>query len=89
MFQVEWLRSAVDELARIWLDSDGTARQILTRAAHEIDERFRTDAQNEGESRANGRRITFIPPLAVTFRIERDGRTVTVIEIRLFRPRPS
>ena len=38
-------------------------------------------------SRSKQRRITFAPPLAVTFRIEDDGKTVSVLRIRLFRRR--
>jgi hypothetical protein len=87
MFRVEWLQSPIDELARLWIGADSALRQALTAACHEIDQRLRDDPLNESESRPNGRRITFVPPLAVTFRIERDGRTVTVVEIRLFRRR--
>jgi hypothetical protein len=89
MFQVEWLQSALDELAHLWIAADAVLRQALTAATHEIDQRLADDPQAEGESRAVGRRLTFVPPLAVTFRVEADGRTVTVIEIRLYRRRSS
>jgi hypothetical protein len=85
MFRVEWLQSALDELARIWNQADSALRQGLTAASHDIDLRLQSSPFNEGESRSGGRRITFIPPLAVTFRIETDGKTITVVEIRLFR----
>ena len=88
MFQVEWLQSVLDELARLWNQADSDVRQALTAACHEIDQRLERDPAREGESRAAGRRLTFVPPLAVTFRIEADGRTVTVLDIRLFRRRP-
>jgi hypothetical protein len=87
MFQTEWLQSALEELARLWTQADSALRQDLTAASHEIDQRLRDDAINQGESRPKGRRITFVPPLAVTFRVEADGRTVTGVEIRLFRRR--
>jgi hypothetical protein len=87
MFRIDWLQSASDELARLWTQADSVLRQALTAASHEIDQRLQNDPNNEGESRLKGRRITFIPPLVVTFRVEADGRTVTVVEIRLFRRR--
>jgi hypothetical protein len=87
MFQVEWLQSALDELARLWIQADSTLRQALTAAAHEVDQRLQRDPVNEGESRPGRRRIMFVPPLAVTFRLEGDGQTVTVVEIILFRRR--
>jgi hypothetical protein len=87
MFRVEWLQTALDELARHWLQADSVLRQALTAASHEIDQRLRSDPDNQGESRPMGRRILFVAPLAVTFRIDAGGQTVTVIEIHLFRRR--
>jgi type II secretory pathway predicted ATPase ExeA len=87
MFQVDWLRSALDDLARLWNQSDSSLRQAIRTASNEIDRRLKRDALNEGESRAGNRRITFVPPLAAVFRIEKDGRTVSVLELRMFRRR--
>jgi hypothetical protein len=89
MFRVEWLQSALDELARLWTQADPAGRQALTAASHEIDQRLSSDPNREGESRPKGRRLTFVPPLAVTFRVEADGQTVTVVAIRLYRRRSS
>jgi hypothetical protein len=85
MFRVEWLQSALDDLARHWIDADSGLRQSLTVASQEIDQRLRRDPSNEGESRPSGRRMTFVAPLAVTFRVDQDGQTVTVVEICLLR----
>lgn len=41
MFRVEWLQSAVDELAALWVDADSTLRQAITNASHQIDEQLR------------------------------------------------
>jgi hypothetical protein len=87
MFRVEWIQSALDELARLWTQADAALRQGLSAAGNEIDRRLQRNPVNEGESRPEGRRITFVAPLAVTFRADVASRTVTVIEIRLFRPR--
>jgi hypothetical protein len=87
MFRVEWLQVALDELTTLWTGADATDRQGITTASHEIDQRLSNDPSNEGESRSPGCRITFVPPLAIRFQIEADGRTVTVLQIRFFRPR--
>ncbi len=85
MFRVEWLEVALDELARLWVPADAALRQELTAASHEIDRRLQRDPYHEGESRPGGRRLTFVAPLAVTFRVEADGKTVTVLDVLLFR----
>ena len=87
MFRLDWLQPALDELTNIWLQADTSLRLAITRATHEIERRLLTNPSNEGESRAQGQRLTFVQPLAVTFQIEADGRTVTVLHVRLFRPR--
>ncbi len=85
MYRVRWERRALDELADQWVGAHSSERQAITAAVHKIDERLRADAASEGESRAEGRRIVFEPPLAVTFRVEADGRTVSVLQVRLYR----
>jgi hypothetical protein len=87
MFRLRWKKSAVADLARIWVAADSAVRQAITVASRNIEMRLRTDPLNEGESRSAGRRITFEPPLAVTFRLAKDGRTVFVLEVRLIRRR--
>jgi hypothetical protein len=87
MFRVEWLQSALDELASAWMQADALLRQAITAASHSVEQRLQRDPLNEGESRSGGRRITFVPPLAVTFRVEPDGQTVTVLHVRTFRQR--
>lgn len=84
MFQVEWLQIALDELTDFWAQADSTQRENITAASHALEQRLQRDPANEGESRPGGRRITFIPPLAVRFQIEADGRTVTILHVRLF-----
>ena len=84
---VDWLQSALDELAAIWTQADRTRRKAITAANHQIDQRLRQDPWNQGESRSGGRRILFVHPLIVYFRIEADGRTVTVLGVRESRRR--
>jgi hypothetical protein len=87
MFRLRWARRALDAMADDWLQADPVLRQAITAAAHAVEQRLRKNPHNEGESRSEGVRITFASPLAVTFRIEPDGQTVSVLEIRLLRPR--
>jgi WD40 repeat protein len=62
MFRVEWLQSALDELATIWTQADSAERQAITRATHLIDQQLQQDPDNQGESRPKGRRVLFAPP---------------------------
>jgi len=87
MFRVRWERRALDALTNFWTLADSTLRQALTAASNEIDRRLQRDPHNEGESRPRGRRLLFVSPLAVVFRIEKDGQTVSVLEVRMFRRR--
>lgn len=85
MYRLRWSRRAMDELADQWIQGDSSARDRITAAVFTVERRLRLDAAHEGESRESGRRILFEPPLAVTFRVERDGDTVSVIQVRVFR----
>ena len=87
MFEVEWLQSAVNELAAIWTLADSSLRQQITAATHLIDQQLQSDPFNTGESRSGGRRVYFAPPLGVTFRVEADGQTVTVLRVWLLHRR--
>jgi hypothetical protein len=87
MFRVRWERTALNELTVAWLQADSTLRQAITAASQQVDQRLRADPRNEGESRPGRRRIMFAAPLAVTFRIERDGQTVSVLHVRVFQQR--
>ena len=87
MFRVDWLASALDELTALWTSADSGVRATITAAAHAIEQRLQANAPNEGESRPDLRRIIFTAPLAVTYQIESDGATATVLHVRLFRKR--
>ena len=87
MFWVRWEQHALNELAHFWTEGDSGLRQAITAATQIIDKRLKQNPYPEGESRSRGRRITFCPTLAVIFRVEADGRTVSVLQIRLFKRR--
>ncbi len=77
----------LDALTQLWINSDADLRKAITKACHALEKRLASDPENEGESRPDGRRITFEPPLAVIFQIEADAKTVTILDVRLIRKR--
>jgi hypothetical protein len=83
MYHIEWLQSALEELAAVWTPANSELRRAIT-ASNMIEQRLWHNPRNEGESRAAGRRLTFIPPLAAIFRIEDDNQTVTIEHVQLF-----
>lgn len=89
MYRVRWEGKALIALAALWVSANSAERKAITAASHQVDQRLRRDPENEGESRPKGRRIMFEAPLAVVFRIEPDGRTVSVLQVRMFRKRGS
>ena len=89
MFRVEWLQSALDELAAVWMQADSTLRQQITSSSHQIDMRLEADAIGQSESRPEGRRVLFEYPLAEIFRLEQDEQTVTVLHVWRFRKRTA
>lgn len=87
MFRVQWQRSAVDELARLWLHENSAQRQAMTAAAHAIEQQLRKDPFGASESRPEGQRILLVSPLGVTFQIEADEQTISVLRVWIFRSR--
>jgi hypothetical protein len=86
MFRARWARRALEELTALWTAADSAGRQASTQANHQIDQQLQRDPANAGESRPRGRRILFVPPLGALFRIERDGRTVSVLHVWSIHP---
>ena len=75
-YSVIWLPAAENELAALWTISGRQADVSL--AAHELDRRLAEYGSEEGESRANDLRITFVPPLAIIFLADEPTKTVYV-----------
>ena len=87
MYHVRWEDSAVAELADIWTKADSPLRHIITKVTRQIDRQLQADPLATSESRPEGRYVLFGAPLGITFRIEDDGRTVSVLRVWLFRKR--
>jgi hypothetical protein len=81
---VVWLPDAESEPAELWLASADRARTTL--AADQIDKQLQHDPNLVGESRARGRRILIVPPLAVFYRILAEDRLVQVSHVREMGP---
>jgi hypothetical protein len=84
MFQVRWEDTALNELAALWIQAEATLREEITTATSQIDEELEANPYVLGESRPEGRRILFIYPLGVLFRIEQDEQTISVLHIWQF-----
>jgi hypothetical protein len=63
------------------LQADAALRQAITAAAHQIDQQLQSNPYQQGETRPGGRRIHFVYPLGLTFRIEPDEQTVSVLHV--------
>jgi hypothetical protein len=87
MFVVRWERSTVSQLADAWVNGDSDLREAITAAVHEADRLLQSHPESKGESRAHGRRIMFVPPVAVTFRVDTQSQTVSVLHVRVFQRR--
>jgi len=87
MYRVQWLQTALDQLAAIWLSANSVLRQAITAASHQIDQHLQADPFTESESRPGGRQIFFLPPLGILFRVEADGQTISILRVWLFRKR--
>ena len=89
MFRVRWEETALDELTQLWVQAVSALRRRITAASGEIDRQLSQDPFSTGESRTAGRRVMFVAPLGAMFRIEADGKTVSVLHVWLFRQHGS
>jgi hypothetical protein len=82
MFTVRWVRSALNDLADIWNQADSGDRDAISSAANRIDKSLTTRPSEQGESRAQGRRVLIELPLVVVFEIVEQDRFVRVLQVR-------
>jgi hypothetical protein len=87
MWNVEWDEFSLDELAAAWNSASSDERSRITKGADAVDKQLSKDPFAESESRADNQRVMFCPPLLVTYQVENDGRTVTVLHVRHYHPR--
>lgn len=83
-FSLEWKQSATDELAEIWLRADSSTRRAITAATSKVDHLLIHDPYGVSESREGDRRIMFVAPLAITFRVLTAQDHVEILRVRQF-----
>jgi hypothetical protein len=86
IFTVTWKPSSEDELADLW--TKGPDRAAIAAAANAIDALLRVDPHLKGESRADGTRVLFHPPLGVRFEVNEPDRVVEILKVWRFRRKP-
>ena len=84
-YRVIWDPDAFRRLVGGWVAADKPEPAI--RAFDTIEAILSVDAESNGESRSNDRRILIVPPLAVIFRAEPERREVLILDAWLFRER--
>ncbi len=86
-YHVRWTQSAMDQLSIIWLSVEPEARSEISKASGETDRQLRAAPYAQSESRDGGRRITFVAPLAIEFRVSDEDMLDSVLHIWRFRRR--
>jgi hypothetical protein len=81
---VIWIPSALNDLTTLWLESDPALRSAITAATDAIDHLLQHNPEQQGESRSEERRILFVPPLGVFFRVDAEDMTVRVLHVWVF-----
>lgn len=84
---VEWTESALDRLADLFVISDQFTQKEIEATVEVINAALAEDPNELGESRSAGRRIWFVHPLVVIFRVVADEDRVVVSHVA--RPRRS
>jgi hypothetical protein len=69
-YVVIWEPPAERDLTEMWLGSRW--RHAIARAADEIDAVLKREPRDCGESRDGGRRVMFVWPLGVSFKIDEE-----------------
>jgi hypothetical protein len=70
---------ADQQLARIWLTAPD--RDAVTRATVIAERRLAANLDQIGESREDGTRVFFVPPLTVYFEVSEQDNVVEVVKI--------
>jgi hypothetical protein len=86
MFTVRWKKSALNELAALWVQADAGMRKAITDATLAVDQGLRQDPNHKGESRVGEERVWFVFPLGVLFETE-EASVVRVLHVWVYRRR--
>lgn len=83
-YTVKWRKSALDELADVWLRADD--RQSVTRAVQEIESRLEESPTEWGMALSEGLRSFGLPPLQVLFYVVEERKIVRVVAAKASPP---
>ncbi len=86
-YRVQWDVDAFRRLRQIWVRAEEP--QSALQAFDAIEHQLRTDAEQQGESRAGDRRILIVPPLGVIFRARPEIGEVMILDAWMVRKRKS
>jgi plasmid stabilization system protein ParE len=81
MFVVRWTKRASNKMADLWLGGDSDLRRAITQAIHIIDQQLQSDPLDLGESRPGKRRIHFVSPLGIFYRVDETKSMVRVLQV--------
>lgn len=84
MYRVEWMRTAEDDLERIYRSKPEFVHEEVRGAVEQAIESLTEDALNEGESRADQDRIFFCAPLVFDYFVVPDAMLAVIFHVRLY-----
>jgi hypothetical protein len=82
-YTLVWNQSAEDDLASFWLDAPSGQQTNIQEAVDIVEAALRHRPHEVGESRGDGTRLEIQSPVALSFEVHDDERTVRVLSIRL------
>lgn len=77
MYRIQWNRRALARLPAIWVGA--TDRNAVTTASTGVDQALAQNAENVGESRPGNRRVMYVSPLGIRFKVYPDRNLVRVL----------
>lgn len=78
-YTVSWQPAAEQQLAQIW--NNASDRGVVAAAADEIDRSLARNPHARSESRGGTKRIMFVFPLAIYFKVDDTKRQVAVYAV--------
>lgn len=84
-YRVTWDPNAFRDLVRAWKTANQPDSGI--RAFDEIERLLSDDAELQGESRDDDRRLLIVPPIGVVFRAKPDLGEALILDAWMIRPR--
>lgn len=85
-YRVIWQADAEDQLAELWLAATSEERQLVTAAAHRIDQILRDDPISRSVPRSKSYRMLIVGPLGVTFEVRQDDGIVDLFAVHMVPP---